>query len=176
MMQLEPSWKEKHKYSKQYDMYLERTEDYRLNLGSLYQLIWGQCSSAMKTKLKSLPDFNTINEKRKCIDLLKGIQDVTYQFESKDYLGLGLKRAIVNYYTCYQIKKESNEDFLSRFKSNMAVLAHYGGSIEPFKAMVYREMEEANYKVNRDVNIPGDNEYDSYIRLAKEREAAILFS
>ena len=85
-IQLEPSWKEKHIFSKQYDMFLERSEDYRLNLGSLYQLIWGQCSTAMKTKLKTLPDFDTIQEKRQCIALLQGIQGVTYHFESKDYL------------------------------------------------------------------------------------------
>ena len=86
-VQLDPSWKEKHKYSKHYDMYLERIEEFRLNKSSLYQLIWGQCSSALKAKVKTVSDFKNIQKEKKCIELLKGIQGVMHKFETQDYLG-----------------------------------------------------------------------------------------
>ena len=82
VLQLEPSWKEKHMFSKQYDMFLERNEEYRLNKSSLYQLIWGQCSSALKTKVRGVPDFDTIQRKKQCIELLKSIQGIMHKFET----------------------------------------------------------------------------------------------
>ena len=175
-IQLEPSWKEKHIFSKKFDMYLERKEEFRLNNGSFFHLIWSQCSTAMKTKLKGLDYFEEeIQNERNCIQLLEEIQGIMHSFETKDYLGLGLKKSIQNYYNCTQKKKDSNADFLSRFKSNMAVLAHYGGSIEPFRAVVFKEMEIAKFTVDSSVHKPGNKDYDFYVPPAKQRESAILF-
>ena len=57
----------------------------------------------------------------------------------------------------------------------MAVLAHYGGSLEPFKAIVHQEMELVNLTVDPSIHSPGNSKYDSFIASAKNREAAILF-
>ena len=129
MVELEPSWKEKLIYSKQYDIFDTRENTYRLNMGPLYNLIWGQCSKAMQTKLKSMNTFRNIHTNKRCDILLKIIQGIMFHFETKDYLALGLKKAIVNYYACVQRKKETCACFLARFKSNMDVLSHYGGSL-----------------------------------------------
>ena len=175
ILQLEPSWKEKHIFSKHYDMFLERTEEFRLNNSALYQLIWGQCSNALRTKLKGVPEYDTFQRKRECIPLLKSIQGIMHQFESQDYLGLGLKKAVVNYYTCTQGRHEDSDTYLLRFRSNMEVLAHYGGSLEPYRAMVHKEMQYDGQSVDPLIHIPGNTTYKSYISRTKDREAAIVF-
>ena len=114
MIELEPSWKEKMIYSKKYDIFAARENTYRLNMGSLYSLIWGQCSKAMQTKLKSIKSYQTIHARKQCHLLLKHIRGVMFNFETKDYLVLGLKKAIVNYYGCMQKKKETCANYLAR--------------------------------------------------------------
>ena len=107
--------------------------------------------------------------------LLTEIKGIMNKFETQDYMPLGLKKAIVNYYMCKQGRKEDCETYLLRFKSNMEVLAHYGGSLEPFKAVVHKEMINAKYTIDEAIHLPGDIEYNHHVPKAKESEAAITF-
>jgi hypothetical protein len=50
--------------------YTRRSEELTSNLTNLYAVIWGQCSEAMRNKLRALADFPTKNKANDCIWLL----------------------------------------------------------------------------------------------------------
>jgi hypothetical protein len=66
------------------------TKELRSNLTTLYAVIWGQCSEAMRTKIKALSDFTTENAKNNCIWFLNEIKGVTHQFDTKSNIFLSL--------------------------------------------------------------------------------------
>ena len=57
----------------------------------------------------------------------------------------------------------------------MEVLTHYGGSHEPYKAMVHLEMIKDGNTIDTTLHLPGNVAYNGYTSQAKEREAAIVF-
>ena len=61
--------------------YVRRTEAQEKNCQSIYAVIWGQCSTAMKDKLQSLPEFENKNDRCDCVWLLKEIKAITLRFE-----------------------------------------------------------------------------------------------
>jgi hypothetical protein len=70
--------------------YARRKEELQSNLTTLYALIWGQCSDAMRNKLRALDDFPAENKKNNCIWLLKEIKGVTHKFDTKRHAVMSL--------------------------------------------------------------------------------------
>ena len=63
--------------------YVNRLQVLRRNLAAIYAIAWGQCSDAMKAKLKSLSEFSKHSKMNNCHWLLKNILAVTLQFDQK---------------------------------------------------------------------------------------------
>jgi hypothetical protein len=63
--------------------YSRRSEELKSNLTKLYAVIWGQCSEAMRNKLRALDEFTEENKNNNCIWLLNEIKGVTHQFDTK---------------------------------------------------------------------------------------------
>ena len=114
-------------WEKKIDQYVERESKYEQNRANLYSVIWAQCSSAMQSKLKSIDAWNDIEMKRNCLKLLLEIKGIAYRFESQGYIYLSLDDAKDEFYAYRQGKNESNSDYLTKFKSMLEVINHYGG-------------------------------------------------
>jgi hypothetical protein len=106
-----------------------RSETLQSNLTTLYAVIWGQCSEAMRTKIRALDDFPTQNPINNCIWLLREIKGVTHQFDTKRNVFLSLLDARIVYYTCKQGPNQSNADYLEIFSANVEVLEYYKASV-----------------------------------------------
>jgi hypothetical protein len=63
--------------------YVNRLGVLRGNMAAIFAVALGQCSKAMKAKLKSLSDFETRSKKNDCHWLLKDILSITLQFNQK---------------------------------------------------------------------------------------------
>jgi hypothetical protein len=63
--------------------YVNRLGVLRGNMAAIFAVALGQCSEAMKAKLKSLSDFETRSKKNDCHWLLKDILSITLQFDRK---------------------------------------------------------------------------------------------
>jgi hypothetical protein len=109
--------------------YSRRMEELRSNLTTLYAVIWGQCSEAMRTKIRALSDFTTENRNTNCVWLLSEIKGVTHQFDTKRNIFLSLLDARITYYTCSQTQHQSDAEYLSVFRANIEVLEYYKANI-----------------------------------------------
>jgi len=62
--------------------YGERTRTVTASLGKIYSVVWGQCTEATKSKVKTMKEYATVVEEMDLVDLLYLIRKVTYDFDS----------------------------------------------------------------------------------------------
>ena len=87
--------------------YLDDVHQLQQNLVALYGVIIGQCSTKLKMKIKSLPDYEQHHGKSDCSWLLRTIHKIMMDFEETKYPIASLHEATVKFYTA---KQEPNED------------------------------------------------------------------
>ena len=59
-------------------------------MAATFAVAWGQCSNAMKAKIKSINEYKTKSSENNCAWLLQQVRAVTLQFDSKHNLFLSL--------------------------------------------------------------------------------------
>jgi hypothetical protein len=74
---------------------------------SLYDLIWGQCSESIRSRLQGYDDFNTYSAKADSMALLKGIRAEMTGFRNKLYLPHALHKTMKNFYNLGQARQAS---------------------------------------------------------------------
>ena len=89
-------------YEKDIEIWSKRESLYRQNKSSMFSIVSGQCSEAMKAKLESEADNETISTKSDVINLLKLIRNVAFAYESKRCSFLPVHTAIKSMYGNYQ--------------------------------------------------------------------------
>lgn len=72
-------------YKEQIKGYVARKQKYDENKDKLYSVIWGQCSDNMQSRIQSDTIFQSIDEERSCLLLLKEIKGVMFNFESQQF-------------------------------------------------------------------------------------------
>jgi hypothetical protein len=108
--------------------YARRSDELESNLTTLYAVIWGQCSDAMRNKIRALDDYDTESLKNNCIWLLKEINGVAHQFDTSRNTYLSLIDARAEFYNLRQGASQSNASYLAVFTSNVQVLDYYKAS------------------------------------------------
>jgi len=109
-----------------YDKYKERVEAYKDNKFKAYALIWGQCNSAMKSKIQSRKDYES-QVKDDPIELLKAIKQHATNYSDIQYDMRTAEDSMTSFLTIKQKEDESLIDFLRRFKNTKDVfLSHIG--------------------------------------------------
>jgi hypothetical protein len=63
--------------------YVRQLEELKSNLIPFYALIWGQHSEAMQNKIQALDHYNVERKASNCNWILKEIEGVTHQFDTK---------------------------------------------------------------------------------------------
>ena len=72
-------------FEKDIETWAKRESIYRQNKASLYSIVLGQCTEAMKAKLESDSGYETISGDSDVIELLKLIRSIAFAYESKRY-------------------------------------------------------------------------------------------
>ena len=109
--------------------YVRRKVTFKGNLAALHAVIFGQCSLAMKDRLKTLPDYKVEIKKNDCAWLLKNIRAITQQFYAKrnGYISImGAQRSFLN---CRQGADQEPAAYLATLRTWAATITQYGGSI-----------------------------------------------
>ena len=134
----------------------EELEEYRLKLKeflkdkkavkttkrSLHNVVWGQCSQMLRTKLKGDDELAKIEIDGDVVELLKKIRGVCRQMTTNESLYDSIDEAKRRYYTYRQQPEDDNETHLRTFKSNSDVIEHYKGSLYEDKALIDYEKEQ----------------------------------
>jgi hypothetical protein len=106
----------------------KRILKYEENLRSAYSLIWGQCTDALREKIKANTGYVIISNNYQTIELMKSIRDCVYKFESQKYGPHGLHESIRRFYMLSQDKNATCPDYLEKFRNHIEVVSHCGGS------------------------------------------------
>ncbi|KAG7347353.1 reverse transcriptase RNA-dependent DNA polymerase [Nitzschia inconspicua] len=103
----------------------ERCDTLEDNLRATYNAIWGQCSVAMRNKLKSLPDFKTKDYERDCAWILNSIKGIAQRFEGTRVVNLAIADAVASLYNFRQGANVSVPDFYQEFCTKLEVVEHF---------------------------------------------------
>jgi hypothetical protein len=99
-------------YIEQVKGYVKRLNELKSNLGKVHAVIWGQCSEAMKAKIKSLTDYKSKTEANDCFWLLKQLKAVTLQFDEKRNVFVSLLEARTSLMKCKQEQGQTVSEYL----------------------------------------------------------------
>jgi hypothetical protein len=86
---------------------------------SLYDLIWGQCSKSLRSRLRGHDHFATYSTTADSLALLKGIRAKMTGFRNKQYLPHSLHKIMHEFYHLTQGKDLSNQEYYDEFNSMM---------------------------------------------------------
>lgn len=116
-------------WEKRIDEYVKREEAYKQNLKTLYAVIWGQCTEALRAKLQAKDTHKAIAMAGNAIELLKNIKDTAFSFQGQKQDEHALQDAKRRYYSMFQDRNMSCQVYLERFRNHVQVIEHCGGAV-----------------------------------------------
>ena len=125
----EPSETTKAIWNAELREYVKRKGIFKSNIASLHAVILGQCSLAMKDKLKTLPDYKVEIKKNDCVWLLHNIRAITRQFYAKKNGFVSIMSAQRSFLNCRQGADQEPASYLANLRGWAATITQYGGSI-----------------------------------------------
>ncbi len=84
---------------------------------ALYSVVWGQCSEALRSKLKGNPDFMIISTNADSLELLKAIRSEMTGFQKRQYLAHSVHTIMREFYQLSQDKHRSNQEYYDEFNN-----------------------------------------------------------
>ncbi|KAI2503212.1 hypothetical protein MHU86_11235 [Fragilaria crotonensis] len=109
--------------------YAKRKRVLRGNLAALQAVIWGQCSEAMKAKVKSLDGYAASAKEDDCEWLLNNIKAITMQFDAKHNGYISMLDATAAFLNCRQQQGQSADSYLEAMKSHTDTIEYHGGTL-----------------------------------------------
>jgi hypothetical protein len=120
---------ETHKWQKRVDSMVTREDRFEEDLKKVYSLIWGQCTEFLCAKLEAKARYMKMKSEYETVELSKSIKDCVSKFLDQKYAPLSLHEAMRKFYTSQQDKNSSAQDYYQKFKNQLEVVEHCGGSI-----------------------------------------------
>jgi hypothetical protein len=113
-------------YTEEVKEYVKRARTLKSNMATVYAVVWGQCSEAMKAKVKSLAGYKEKAEANDCYWLLKQIKAVTLQFDEKCNVFISLLDARTSFLNCKQHQGQSADDYLETLRGWADTIEYHG--------------------------------------------------
>jgi hypothetical protein len=133
------------------------------NHKAVYAVIWGQCSEALRAKIKSHEEYLEKKAASECGWLLKEIKGIMMRFESKSKPMWSLNEAVLKLYAYRQGHDTTMQVFRAEFTTLLDIVEHYGGTWAPHP------------KLMEDVAGRTDEEKAERARILHDEWIAILF-
>ncbi len=123
-------------------IYIVRREQLQKNMQAVSAVIMGQCSDAMKAKLKAHPEFKEWHTKANCVWLLTTIWATMLKFEGYQYIFLGLQVALTA--ICNHRQGDNNLFLQSQVGNLVKAYELYGGKFGRSDALMdkIKELED----------------------------------
>ncbi len=130
-------------WEKQVDQYVKRSGILEENVRKAYSLIYGQCTEALRAKLEAHPDFKAASTAYNALDLLGAIKASMFSFQAQKNPSHGLHEAKQRFYSLYQSKKMTCQQYLEIFKNAVDVIEHNGGSVGNEEGLIRNEIKKS---------------------------------
>ena len=95
----------------------------------MFNIVWEECSTTMKSKLESKPNFKTIKQDKNLAEMLKDIKGIIHQLESHTSIYEVLNEAKKNFYLYYQNPQTSNAQHVKNIQGMVNIFEYHGGSV-----------------------------------------------
>ena len=92
------------------------------NQEKVFGVIWGQCSAALQSKIKSLAEFEDKSSSLDSLWLLKELKKATAGIDAKAEPRSTLIDSLFGIFKMRQGATESNDCYIERFKSNVSTV------------------------------------------------------
>ena len=155
------------KWEKEVDEYVKKSYWIKEHVQSLFSLVWGQCSDAMRQKIESLGNYYELSSSSNGIDLLVTIRDAAFDYQSQKYRIETINEALRRILTFRQGPTMTTQEFYEQFLNKIEVYIHQGGSVEPHPGSVVTLANENGWDIN--------NLTKTEKSMAKEAEWANIF-
>ena len=109
--------------------YVKRVRVLKSNMGTMYAIMWGQCSEDMKNKVKAVADYHEKTEANDCVWLLKKVRGISMKFDEKCNAFLSALNARHSFLTCQQKSWQPNVEYRDELKGWADTIEYYGGSV-----------------------------------------------
>jgi hypothetical protein len=136
---------------------------------SLYDLIWGQCSETLRSRLRGYNDYATYSPSADSLALLKGIRAEMTGFRNKQYLPHSLHQIMRDFYNLAQGKQRSNQEYYDEFNSLVETAEESGATIGNHPGGV----TEILTLIADDTDSPTDAEQAAAVQAATQRYLAV---
>jgi hypothetical protein len=110
-------------------MYVQMRAAITAAMKSLYDLLWGQCSKSLQSRLRSFDDYATYSQDGDSLTLLKGIRAEMMGFRNKQYLSHSLHKTMRDFYNLTQGKQRNNQEYYDEFNSMVLTAEESGATI-----------------------------------------------
>ena len=137
-------------YKEEIKVYVRAKMSLKSTLHSLFNVVWGQCSIKLRSKLESKDEFKDIRENKDVAQLLKQIKGIVHQFETHTSIYEALDEAKKNYYHYYQGPRTSNTQHVKNLQDMVDIIEYHGGSVTDDQALVEYERSLENHLPDED--------------------------
>jgi hypothetical protein len=137
---------------------------------SLYDLIWGQCSGLLRSRLRGYDDFTTYSTNADSLALLKGIRAKLTGFCNKQYLPHSLHKIMLDFYNLSQSKHLSSQEYYDKLNSMVSTAKESGANIRAHPAGVTAILTALAV----DINLPTQAERVASVQTATWRRKNAL--
>ncbi|KAL7576381.1 hypothetical protein ACA910_018190 [Epithemia clementina (nom. ined.)] len=136
------------KYKMLNKMKIDKEEKYRQDKAKVFQFIVGQCSTAMKNRIESLPEYTELEKNDDVVGLLQHMKDLVYTTDNVQYEVWTMQAVMSQTLTMKQEPKESLANFCKRFLAQVEVTEDVWGKMIPnkMKGKAKDEQEKARCK------------------------------
>ena len=108
--------------------YVLRTKELKTNLAALHSVAWGQCSEALKAKIKSLTGYQEKADNYDCVWLIGKIASVMQKFEETKHGATSMVIVLTSLLNCRQGNEQKVSDYVDRLQNLAETIEHHGGS------------------------------------------------
>jgi hypothetical protein len=109
--------------------FVKRTRTLKSNLATIFAVAWGQCSEAMKARVKTHGSYDAMALANDCVWLFKQIRSVTLQFHDNKDSFMSLLDAQLGYLSCKQKSGESTDEYADNLIGWSDTIETHGGTV-----------------------------------------------
>ena len=109
-------------------MFVVRRKNLQGNMVKLYSTVWGQCSHALQARLRGVDSFDDISSKFNLLQLVAEVKKLISGIDNRSDPRLSIIESLNILIKMRQGHSESNDSYMERFRSNVAIVELVHGS------------------------------------------------
>ena len=107
--------------------YVKQLNTIKSNLKKIYSLIFGNCTEGVQAMLRGDKEYEVKSKAFNCAWILEKVKTITSGLDTKVNLRVSLHDTLLNFMLLRQFPDETNDAYLTRFKSMVETLKIAGG-------------------------------------------------